>query len=71
MQFNLLLIPQVIHVVKNSFYIDDGLTGADTVTEAIALEQYLQVAFTKGGRKWNSSDPQVLEQIPSVLRDTR
>lgn len=27
---------------KESFYIDDGLTGADTVDEAIELQQQLQ-----------------------------
>jgi len=26
-----LKFPQVVNVVKNSFYIDDGLTGANTV----------------------------------------
>ena len=66
--------PQVVHVVKNSFYVDDGLTSADTIAEANALQQQLQAAFAKGGfhlRKWNSSDPKVLNQIPPELRDTK
>ena len=66
--------PQVVHVVKNSFYVDDGLTGADTIAEANTLQQQLQSAFAKGGFhlcKWNSSDPKVLNQIPPELRDTK
>ncbi len=69
-----LKLPQVIRVVKDSFYVDDGLTGADTVSGAINLQQQLQSAFEMGGftlRKWNSSNPAVLEHIPSELRDVK
>ena len=66
--------PKVIKVVKSSFYVDDGLTGADTVDDAVSLQQQLQSAFERGGfllRKWNSSDPIVRDQIPVELRDAR
>ena len=66
--------PEVIKVVKSSFYADDGFTGADTIDDAVSLQQQLQSAFERGGfllRKWNSSDPVVLDQIPVELRDVR
>ena len=66
--------PEVIKVVKGFFYVDDGLTGADTVDDAVSLQQQLQSAFERGGfllQKWNSSDPVVLDQIPAELRDAR
>lgn len=66
--------PEVIKVVRSSFYVDDGLTGADTVDDAVSLQQQLQSAFERGGfllRKWNSSEPAVLDQIPVELRDAR
>ncbi len=55
--------PQAAEAVKISFYVDDGLTGADSVDQAIQLQGQLQESFMKGGfllRKWNSSDPTVL-----------
>ena len=50
--------PEVIKVVKSSFYMDEGLTGADTIDDAVSLQQQLQSAFERGGflwGKWNSS----------------
>lgn len=65
--------PQAAEVVKDSFYVDDGLTGADSVGEAVALRGELQDLFAKGGfllRKWNSSEPSVLEHVPIELQDS-
>ncbi len=53
---------------------DDGLTGADSVDQAIQLQGELQESFMKGGfllRKWNSSDPTVLENVTPELKDTQ
>ena len=66
--------PQAAKVVEESFYVDDGLTGADTVTDAIKLQIQLQDLFSKGGfllRKWNSSEPKVLQHISPDLQDSR
>ena len=41
--------PQAANVLKKSFYVDDGLTGADSVQEAIELQGELQDLFSKGG----------------------
>ena len=64
--------PLAAAAVLNSFYVDDGLTGADSIEQAIELHNQLQVLFATGGfllRKWNSSESAVLEQIDPELRD--
>ena len=53
---------------------DDCLTGADTVEEAIELQTQLHSLFSKGDfllRKWNSNNTLVLESIPPELQDPR
>ena len=55
--------PKAVDVVSKSFYVDDGLTGADSPREAIEMQTQLQELFAKGVFllcKWNSSDPLVL-----------
>ncbi len=54
---NMVEYPLVSQVVKQAFYVDDCLTGADTVEEAIELCRQLCSLFAKGDfilRKWNS-----------------
>ena len=48
--------PQVAAVVEKLFYVDDGLTGADSIEEAVDLQKQLQGLFERGDfllRKWN------------------
>jgi hypothetical protein len=57
----------VVAEVAESFYVDDGLTGADSEQEAIELQKQLQSLFSRGGfllRKWNSSESNVLKRLP-------
>ena len=64
--------PLAAKIAFSSFYVDDCLTGADTVAEAINIQKQLQSLFSRGGfllRKWHSSDPAVLNSIPSELKD--
>lgn len=64
--------PLATEAVLRSFYVDDGLTGASSISEAVELQNQPQSLFAKGGfllRKWNSSCPSVIEQIPPELRD--
>ena len=61
-----------VNVVDQSFYVDDCLTGADSISEAINLQAQLHSLLSKGGflpRKWNSSEAEVLSCIPSDLKD--
>ena len=64
--------PQAFRAVEQNFYVDDGLSGSDSVSEAVALQAQLQELFAKAEfllRKWNSSSLEVLQQIPLELRD--
>ena len=61
-------------VVDEAFYVDDCLTGANTVEEAIELQRQLRDLFSEADfvlRKWNSSSPALLQAIPPDLRDTQ
>ena len=47
--------PRAAKVVEKSFYVDDCLTGADSIQEAVELQHELQKLFDKGGfllQKW-------------------
>lgn len=62
--------PLAAETVNQSFYVDDGLTSADDVDTAVVLQRQLQDLFARGGfvlRKWNSSEPSVLQAIPPEL----
>ena len=53
-------------------YVDDCLTGADSEEEGIQMQTQLQDLFAKADfllRKWNSSNPTVLQAISPELRD--
>ena len=66
--------PLAAKVAEESFYVDDCLTGADSVQEAVELQQQLQSLFTKGDfllRKWNFNESTVLEHIPTDLKDAK
>ena len=41
--------PLAAQEVHEAFYIDDGLTGTDSIPEAIHLQKQLQELFCKGG----------------------
>ena len=65
--------PLAAEAVDDSFYVDDGLTGADDLESAIVLQRQLQHLFAHGGftlRKWNSSEPLVLQAIQPELRES-
>ena len=64
--------PQAAKVAMESFYVDDGLVGADSVDDAICLRKDLQKLFSLGGfklRKWKASDATVAQSIPLQFRD--
>ena len=64
--------PLAASAVHTSFYVDDGLCGADSPQKAIELRVQLQELFSRGGfllRKWRSSEPTVLQHVPPHLLD--
>lgn len=59
--------PIASQVVLRDFYVDDILTGADSVGEAMELQMDLSNMLSTGGfllRKWASNSNKVLEKIP-------
>ena len=64
--------PNVTHHIKNSFYVDDFLGGANTTEEAIKLYDDIRPILIKGGFnlcKWRSSSKTVLHHIPTDLQE--
>ena len=64
--------PLTAKAVDESFYVDDGLTGADSVEDAIRLQREFQSLFSRAAfllRRWNCSESAVLQQIPMKHRD--
>ena len=58
--------PLAVPTVLESFFVDDGLTGADSEEKAIVLEEELQELFSLGGfmlRNWKCSEPAVLKHL--------
>ena len=65
--------PLAAKIVDESFYVDDALTGADTVDEAIETQAQLQGLFAQAGfllRKWNSNESTILQHISPDLLDS-
>ena len=65
--------PLAASAVEKSFYVDDGLCGADTVEKAVQLQNQLQALFSRGGFllcKWKSSESSVLQHVPPHLLDS-
>ena len=63
--------PAASQIVKTSFYVDDVLTGADTVEDAAQLRSDLNLLLAKGKmtlRKWRTNDRKLLNTILKDLR---
>ncbi len=66
------LYPQAAEVVQKNFYVDDCLTGAESVTEATELREQLNGLLGQGNmqlRKWRSSSRSVIASVPEDLHE--
>jgi hypothetical protein len=64
--------PEAAAVLKAQTYVDDVITGSDTVTGALKLKEQLIQLLRRGGfelRKWTSNCPDLLHTLPSSHRD--
>ena len=64
--------PLAASVIKSDFYVDDLISGANSVEEALNLQQQLITILARGGfplRKWSSSHQAVLEALPEDMRE--
>lgn len=60
-------------IAKRDFYVDDLLTGAASLEEAIELQDSMVRMCEKGGfvlRKWCSNRGQLLESVPNAMQST-
>ena len=63
----------VADALNNSFYVDDFLCGANTITEARNLMKDLCTELSAFGfelRKWTSSHPELTMELPLEIRET-
>ncbi|XP_055633459.1 uncharacterized protein LOC129773830 [Toxorhynchites rutilus septentrionalis] len=59
--------PVAARIVKEDIYVDDILTGAESVTDAIKVYRQLRQLLGRGGfpiHKWCSNSKELLEHIP-------
>lgn len=64
--------PETSEIIGRDFYVDDLMTGCQTVEQAVALDKELnEICLTAGFklRKWASNSSAVLENIPSSDRE--
>lgn len=61
--------PKIQAIIENDFYMDDLMTGADSVQECIGIHHDISQQLDKFGfklRKWMSNENDILEAIPNV-----
>ena len=64
--------PMASKAVQECFYVDNCLSGADSIQEATKLQWQLHHLFRKGGfllHKWNSNIPSILRHVPDKYKD--
>ncbi|XP_022162437.1 uncharacterized protein LOC111028196 [Myzus persicae] len=64
--------PDACNAIKQDFYMDDNLGGADSLQEAITLRDNIIGVLLKGGfdlRKWTASDPELLTGLANKEND--
>ena len=67
------LNPNTVNVILNDYWVDDLLSGSDTLEEACVLQDDLIETLKKNclpRRKWSSNDPQLVTRLPKDLHDT-
>ena len=65
--------PQAADIIRDQFYVDDCLTGAEMLEEAVEKRTNLTELLTKPRmtlHKWRSNSPQLMATIPEELRET-
>ncbi len=64
--------PKAAKLIMSAFYVDDCLTGANTVKEATEIREELNSLLAEGKmtlRKWRSNSKDVLDTIPETLKE--
>jgi len=64
--------PRAAELIRTVFYVDDFVSGADSVQDAADIRQELCGLLSRGGmvlRKWRSNSASFLEDTPPSLRE--
>ena len=64
--------PNTVNVILNDFWVDDLLSGADTLEEACVLQDNLIETLNKNClplRKWSSNEPQLVTRLRKDLQE--
>ena len=64
--------PRAAKLVSTDFYVDDCLTGADSVSKAISVREKLNFLLGNARmtlRKWRSNSSELLATVPEELRE--
>ena len=65
-------LPLASRALKNDFYVDDLITGVDSIHDGLALQSEVIKALKNAGmeiRKWASNSPELLTTIPQEHRE--
>lgn len=65
--------PEAADVIAQDMYVDDLLTGTDTLEKAQALKDQILNLLRKEGfnlRKWSSNHPQLVEKIDQTTEES-
>ncbi|XP_066585086.1 uncharacterized protein [Prorops nasuta] len=60
--------PKAAEILKNHLYVDDLLTGANTIEEAREIRNDIISLLSRGGfriRQWASNDPRIINDLPA------
>ncbi|XP_055527436.1 uncharacterized protein LOC129720047 [Wyeomyia smithii] len=64
--------PVASNIVKKDCYVDDVLSGAESVEKALQAQREIQEMLARGGfpiHKWSSNRQEVLDQVPEEDRE--
>lgn len=62
------LFPHASEVIKRDFYVDDLLSGGNSISEVVELQQQVSSILSTAGfqlRKWKSNEPTILQHLNS------
>lgn len=65
--------PKAADVIRNHLYVDDLLTGAESINEARNLRDQIIALLAKGGfsiRQWASNDTQIIDDLDTSIQHT-
>lgn len=64
------LYPRAAEILKQHLYVDDLLSGADTIAEARKIRKEITALLSRGGfsiRQWASNDTRVIQDLPNNI----